>query len=694
MKNFFYICIFLVFTTTTISAQIIPDGTYQIYSDVHQEAMVTATSGDFDMSMTTPNFSDNNQLWNFTHQGGNVYKISNVATGSFVGIKDGWCGRFGDVQARFTSSDANVEFLISAGNNAGSYVFQIAFTTCNFGSVNDPVRAFDIQDGNSGAQIQTFDVDLGGANQQFRLISHEWTGSTDTSWTDSGNWSPSVPTSTSNVRIPNVTNKPVISNAVSVKDLFVNSGSSLQIASSLTISDDFTNMGTTTVNGGNSILVSGNSSGNITYNVNVSGTNWHLISSPVVGQNYDDTWVTNNDIASGSDFTTNRGIATYDNTSSTSPHVAGSAGHWRYFQGGASAVTFGTGVGYALIKDANPGVSSGNFSFTGTLATAVNPVITQGASTNWNLIGNSYPSYMDVAAFISANTASLPGAFQAIYVWNASTSSYDDLNTGHIHPGQAFFVNSNVASGNASITKAMQSHQTGIIFHKNAAPKISLSIAQGSVKKATQISYLESSTKALDPGLDIGMFDGVASDLTVYTQLIENNEGIKFGKQSLPLSEMESSIIPLGVKALANKEITFSVTIENLSKNVILYLEDKEANTFTSFNSGDIKIILTENLNGVGRFYLHVSGKSLSTVNDSLDKVVIHQSNPSNLNIVGLSNIKTSLKLYSILGNQVVNTSFIAKGNDDIALPKLAKGIYLIQLENKDGKLNKKIILK
>ena len=190
------------------------------------------------------------------------------------------------------------------------------------------------------------------------------------------------------------------------------------------------------------------------------------------------------------------------------------------------------------------------------------------------------------------------------------------------------------------------------------------------------------------------MFDGVASDLTVYTQLIENNEGIKFGKQSLPLSEMESSIIPLGVKALANKEITFSVTIENLSKNVILYLEDKEANTFTSFNSGDIKIILTENLNGVGRFYLHVSGKSLSTVNDSLDKVVIHQSNPSNLNIVGLSNIKTSLKLYSILGNQVVNTSFIAKGNDDIALPKLAKGIYLIQLENKDGKLNKKIILK
>lgn len=677
----------------SLNAQIIPDGTYQIYSDVHQEVMVSATSGEFDVSMTTPNFSDDNQLWIFTHQGGNVYKIANVATGSFIGIKDGWCGRFGDVQSRYAISDANVEFLISAGNNAGSYVIQIAFTACNFGSSNDPVKAFDIQDGNSGAQIQTFDVDLGGANQQFRLISSEWNGSVDTSWTNTANWAPaSIPTSSSSVRIPNVTNKPVVSSSASVKDILINSGSSLELNNSLTVAGDFTNMGTTTVSGGNSLLVTGSSSGNITYNVNVSDTNWHLVASPVVGQNYDDTWIVDNDIATGSDFTTNRGISTYDNTSSTSPNVAGSAGHWRYFQGGASAVTFGTGVGYALIKDTNSGVSNGNFSFTGTLATTVTPTITQGASTNWNLIGNSYPSYMDIAAFISANSASLPGAFQAIYVWNASTSSYDDLTTGHIHPGQAFFINSNVASGNASITKAMQSHQTGVTFYKNATPSIIVSIAQGNVTKSTQINYLDNSTTSLDLGLDIGLFDGVASDLNIYTHLTENNEGIKFGKQALPLSEIESTVVPIGVKAIANKEIILSIS-HNFSKNLQIYLEDREKNTFTLFNNGKIKISTEENIDGVGRFFIHVSSKSLSTTNNTLNNVSIYQSNTTNLKVVGLSNVKTDLSIYSIFGSKVVNTSFLAKGNDNISLPKLATGVYLIQIESEVGKLNRKIIL-
>ena len=218
-----YLLFAFLLLTNHLKAQIIPDGVYQIYSDVHQEAMVTSLSGEFDVSMTPPNFSDNNQLWNFSHQGGNVYKISNVATGSFIGIKDGWCGIFGDVQARYASTDANVEFLISKGNNSGSYVIQIAFTTCNFGSVNDPVKAFDVQDGLSGAQIQTFDVDFGGANQQFRLISHEWNGNSDTDWANTANWTPSsIPSAVSNVRVPNVTNKPIVNSNVGVHDIFIN----------------------------------------------------------------------------------------------------------------------------------------------------------------------------------------------------------------------------------------------------------------------------------------------------------------------------------------------------------------------------------------------------------------------------------------------------------------------------------------
>jgi O-acetyl-ADP-ribose deacetylase (regulator of RNase III) len=49
--------------------------------------------------------------------------------------------------------------------------------------------------------------------------------------------------------------------------------------------------------------------------------------------------------------------------------------------------------------------------------------------------------------------------------------------------------------------------------------------------------------------------------------------------------------------------------------------------------------------------------------------------------------------MYSILGKQVMSTSFSSTGVKDISLPKLSTGMYIIQLETATGKLNKKIVL-
>ena len=154
----------------SLNAQIITNGTYKIFSTVHNEVMTCATTAPHDANMALPNATDNYQLWTFTHQGGDIYKIVNQGNGLTLGINDGWCGQFGDVKANFLPTDANVEFKISNSTVVGKYNFEIAFTTCNFGSVNSPIKAFDIQDGNAGAQIQTYDVDYGNANQQFEIV--------------------------------------------------------------------------------------------------------------------------------------------------------------------------------------------------------------------------------------------------------------------------------------------------------------------------------------------------------------------------------------------------------------------------------------------------------------------------------------------------------------------------------------------
>ena len=50
--------------------------------------------------------------------------------------------------------------------------------------------------------------------------------------------------------------------------------------------------------------------------------------------------------------------------------------------------------------------------------------------------------------------------------------------------------------------------------------------------------------------------------------------------------------------------------------------------------------------------------------------------------------------MYSILGKQVVNTAFTANGNNSVELPKLQTGVYLVEVQNVAGTLNKKLIIK
>ena len=288
----------------------------------------------------------------------------------------------------------------------------------------------------------------------------------------------------------------------------------------------------------------------------------------------------------------------------------------------------------------------------------------------------------------------LADSYNSVYVWDASTSSYNALTTGSIHPGQAFFVNSKV-NGTASITEALQSHKTGVAFYKDAASSIRLLLTSGKNTKTTTINYLGGKTSGLDKGFDIGMFNGVVEDINVYTHLLENNEGIAFVRQALPISDLESMVIPVGVKADANKEITFSAEALNLPAGIKVFLEDRVNNTVTRLDEANAtyKVTLTEALDGVGRFYVHTTQGALSVNNETLTGVSIFKTNASTLRVTGLQQGKASLSLFNVLGKQVMNTFFEVTGSKDISLPKLARGIYFVKVKTATGALSKKIIL-
>jgi hypothetical protein len=459
------------------------------------------------------------------------------------------------------------------GSGTGSFTESISGLSLNTGY---SFRAYAINsEGTSYGSVLTFTTDA--------IDTNVFLGTTNSDWATASNWSlGNVPTNAQHVLIPNVTNDPVIgaTTGATTNNLTVEGGGDLEVTS------------------GGSIIVSGTSSGKITYNVNVSDTNWHLISAPVIGEQYDDAWNTANNIEVN---LPNEAVSTYINTSDAN-------GDWVYFQDGGIATTFDSGIGYSLKRTV-----IGSYAFIGNIEDTDKKVTVTandigGAGENrWNLVGNPFPAYLSIDDFLalSGNATSLTDTHENVYVWNGT--SYVALSTGYIHPGQAFFVNANIASTNIYMDEVMLSHQTGITFYRNNTtdPQVELSLSDGQNTRSTEIKYTSGKTTGLDPRYDVGTFTGTATDFNVFTHLVNNSQGVDFMRQTLPNSGYENMVIPIGIHASSNAEITFTANAMNIPNGLHVYLEDKELNTFTQLDAinASYTITLVSAINGIGRFY-------------------------------------------------------------------------------------------
>ena len=103
---------------------------------------------------------------------------------------------------------------------------------------------------------------------------------------------------------------------------------------------------------------------------------------------------------------------------------------------------------------------------------------------------------------------------------------------------------------------------------------------------------------------------------------------------------------------------------------------------------------LDSDLNGIGRFYLHTTSELLSS-DDVLNNNNISMYIPSrqNLRVVGVQNGTANIYIYNILGKEVFNGNFEGAGMNDIQLPNIKEGIYIINLTTDNGTINKKVII-
>ena len=335
--------------------------------------------------------------------------------------------------------------------------------------------------------------------------------------------------------------------------------------------------------------------------------------------------------------------------------------------------------------------AAGDLAITGNLnVTNVSFPVATGTRNNFNLIGNPFTSYINSTALAGSNPVIENATF---WLWDGSQyTAHNNAMSIDIAPAQGFFVEAN-STTNITFSTDNQSHQTTDTFQKKTpTPSFELFVESGDNKRATKVFYIEGKTTGFDSGYDSKIFGGVAQSFGVFTHLVSDNDGSKLAIQTLPNSNLNEMVIPVGIIAQAGTEVTFSLETTNFSEAVNVYLEDRINNTFTDITTGNTTVTVADVTNNVGQFYIHTQSKSLSTNTQTTATISIYASSKSEITVTGLQG-KANVTLLSLLGKQVVSKQINSNGNSTILLPNLPKGVYIANLQTSTGTFTKKIII-
>ncbi|HEU4496221.1 MAG TPA: T9SS sorting signal type C domain-containing protein, partial [Flavobacterium sp.] len=259
-----------------------------------------------------------------------------------------------------------------------------------------------------------------------------------------------------------------------------------------------------------------------------------------------------------------------------------------------SATNFTVGKGYSVRAPNNhsqvPSTWMG--SFTGVPNNGNQTFTLATSGTGFNLVGNPYPSVIDAASFVAANsskisgtlyfyahtlTMSAAGTFPAgtnYALWNATGQTAATLGTsgvpalipnGKIQVGQGFLVKS-TASGSIVFNNAMREASNANQFFRTAseiqpasdAEKhrlwLDLANTEGTAYSQILIGYVSGATQEAD-----NLYDGLSFGSEGST-LSSRLSGEDYTIQGRPLPFNQADVVPLGFKAATPGNYTISLS--------------------------------------------------------------------------------------------------------------------------------------
>jgi len=369
---------------------------------------------------------------------------------------------------------------------------------------------------------------------------------------------------------------------------------------------------------------------------------------------------------------------------STAFNASGPNKIWSYNEaGGATEAQVYTEI-TDDVTNLNPGYGyvarmAGNdtINFTGSALINGDRTINLGYTTSspkpgFNLIGNPYPSYLNIKTALNATNKLETTIWCRSYNSTSNTMVFDTYNAfsgleistpsgntalaDNIPPMQAFWVRAKQA-GNFTLTNAMRSHQASGIKLRNTLvdiPKVRLQVSNGINLDQTVIAFYPDAVDAFDNYDSRKMFNGVAAIPEVYTLVGTDPVAINGLAPLLNVRELV-----LGFRTAMAGSFTLQATeIQNLTNEQSVLLKDKLLNVEQDLTKNPTYTFNSEAVSSIDRFSIVIG------------KVSTNLKTPSKINMEVLANdhrievrirekvpFEMRISVFNTLGQELANTT-------------------------------------
>ncbi len=599
--------------------------------------------------------NQNTGNWAASYTDNNNYYTATATTAGLWGVTDNdfttWVtNSTGDT----LSFDNQPQFIDAANNNLHIDVAN----NCAFNSIGTPIAL--VTDDYDGTTRDATHSDIGA--HEFTPTGGNgndlWRGWVDSDWDNSANWQcEQLPTVSSNLTIPDVTNDPIINRTlpateVTFNDLIINNGGILTVnaANKLTLT------GALTVNGilmletpadntaSASFIDNGTISGSGSVRVRrfLNGGRYQYVSSPIqAGGN------ANSDLFTASPSGNfNPNFYAYDETidldgnpltNPIEPFAADSlvkAWYMAHNGDGAAAVNMSVTQGYSSFDWANRSVTFAGLTNTGTLdVTGLSYSNNDPQSSSslpdfydgWHLVGNPYPSTLDWDQIRGTGLTNLD---DGIYVWdNTQYAGYQNgvlVMSGNqdnrIAPMQGFFVHANATNAGFQIRNTYRTH--GVPTFKKAIVHqdlIKLKVSANSYDDYIAVYFKNDAKKEFDPQYDLLRLFSFNGDVP-HLYSVTSESQTRLALDCLPDTLLKNVSVSLGLKTVNGGHHIISVAEFNDFANTHVLFEDRTENTIINLRNTTTYEFDSPGGDITGRFYLNFAQNNAPVLENPFEK--------------------------------------------------------------------------